>query len=148
MTAPTVLGTIEIAAEACRVRAARHWLRELLGEDHPAVFEIELLGSELITNSILHSDSGRLDDHGRPGTVSIVVHALGPAVRVEVTDAGSARDAPHMVDIGPDALNGRGLHLLRDITGGRCGMWTHEAGRTVWFQLGHTPAAPHRRPEP
>jgi hypothetical protein len=30
--------------------------------------------------------------------VSVVVRALGHAIRVEVTDAGSARDAPHVVD--------------------------------------------------
>jgi anti-sigma regulatory factor (Ser/Thr protein kinase) len=139
-----VLGTMDIPAEAGRVKAARHWLRDLLGEDHPAVFEVELLGSELITNSILHSDSARLDDHGRPGTVSIVVLALAHAIRVEVTDAGSARGTPHVVDAGTDALNGRGLHLLQEITGGRCGTWADQASRTVWFQLDH-PSEPDDR---
>lgn len=135
--AGAVLGTIDIPAETSQVRTARHWLRGLLGEDHPVAFEVELLGCELVTNSILHSDSAKPDDHGRPGTVSITVLALDQdAIRVEVTDAGSARNTPWSANLGTYATGGRGLHLLREITGGRCGTRTDEASRTVWFQLG------------
>jgi anti-sigma regulatory factor (Ser/Thr protein kinase) len=140
MTAAVVLGSIDVPAEPGRVRAARHWLRDLLGKDHPAVFEVELLGSELITNAVLHSDSARLDDHGRPGIVSIVVLAVGQAIRVEVTDAGSARNAPHLVDAAADAISGRGLRLVQEITGGRCGTRTNGTSRTVWFELDGPPA--------
>jgi anti-sigma regulatory factor (Ser/Thr protein kinase) len=142
IVAATVLGTMDIPAEAGQVKTARHWLRDLLGADHPAVFEAELLGSELITNSILHSDSASLDDHGRPGTVSIVVLALDHAIRVEVTDAGSARKTPRLIDTGAEAVNGRGLHLLQELTHGECGAWRHESSRTVWFQLHHTGTVP------
>lgn len=138
--AATVLGTIEIPAEPGQVRTARHWLRGLIGTDHPAAFEVELLGCELITNSILHSDSGSLDDTGSPGTVSIIVLALDHAIRVEVTDAGSEHSTPHVVDTATYATSGRGLHLLHEITGGQCGTRTDETGRTTWFQLNHHPA--------
>ncbi|GAA2087671.1 ATP-binding protein [Actinomadura alba] len=137
---PIVLGSIDFPAEAHQVRTARHWLRELLGKNHPAVSEVELLGSELITNSILHSDSARLDECGRPGFVSVTVLSTSQTIRVEVTDAGSASSIPRLVDGGPDAVSGRGLRLLREITGGRYGMRTHEAGRTMWFELDCSPA--------
>ncbi|GAA2069766.1 ATP-binding protein [Actinomadura alba] len=144
MTAAVVLGTIDVPAEACRVAAARHWLRDLLGTDHPAVFEVELLGSELITNAVLHSDSARLDDHGRPGIISIVVLAVGHSIRVEVTDSASACDAPHVVDAGTDAISGRGLRLVREVTGGRYGTHAHGRNRTVWFELAHAPAVSNK----
>jgi anti-sigma regulatory factor (Ser/Thr protein kinase) len=140
MTAAVVLGTIDVPAEAGRVRAARHWLRDLLGNDHPAIFEVELLGSELISNAVLHSDSARLDDHGRPGIVSIAVLAIGQSIRVEVTDAGSARNAPRLVDAGAEATSGRGLRLVQEVTGGRYGTRTHGTSRTVWFELDRAPA--------
>ncbi|MBC6459205.1 ATP-binding protein [Actinomadura sp. HBU206391] len=131
MTTAVFLGAIDIPAEARRVSAVRHWLRDLLGEEHPVAFEIELLGSELFTNAVLHSDSARLDDQGRPGIVSVVVLAVGPAIRVEVTDAGSARSAPHVVNADADAVSGRGLLLARELTGGRCGTHTRGTRRTV-----------------
>lgn len=138
-----LLGATDVPAEPRQVKNVRHWLRGLLGEEHPVLFEAELLGSELVTNAIVHSDSARLKGHGRPGTVSIVVRALGQAVRVEVTDAGSARCSPRLLDAGTDAIDGRGLRLLQEITGGRCGTWSHEKGRTVWFHLEHR--APDRK---
>jgi anti-sigma regulatory factor (Ser/Thr protein kinase) len=143
MTAAVVLGSIDVPAEACRVAAARHWLRDLLGTDHPAVFEVELLGSELITNAVLHSDSARIDDHGQPGIISIVALAVGHYIRVEVTDSESAREAPHVIDADTDAISGRGLRLVQEITGGRYGTHTHGGNRTVWFELDSTPAVPN-----
>jgi anti-sigma regulatory factor (Ser/Thr protein kinase) len=137
---PTVLGATDLPAEPHQVKNARHWLRDLLGKDHPVVFEVELLGCELITNAILHSDSAGLNGRGRPGNVSILVLALDQAIRVEVSDAGSARNTPHLVDAGTDAISGRGLRLLREMTDGQCGTWIDGARRIVWFELDHTEA--------
>jgi anti-sigma regulatory factor (Ser/Thr protein kinase) len=118
-----------------QVRTARHWLRGLLGEGHPAAFWVELLGCELVTNAVLYSDSARPDEDGRPGTVSIAAWSVGTGIRVEVTDAGSTCRAPVPVDAGVHATSGRGLAMLRDLTDGRCGTWTDARGRTVWFRL-------------
>lgn len=138
--ATTVLATIEITAEASRVKTVRRWIRGLLGQDHPVAFEAELLGCELVTNSIRHSDSARRDRYGHPGTVSITALATPEGIQLEVTDAGSACNTPRLVDAGPDAVSGRGLRMVYEIAGGRCGCRSGEAERTVWFRLGLTPA--------
>ncbi|MFC5749972.1 ATP-binding protein [Actinomadura rugatobispora] len=132
---PAVLGRIDISAEVEQVKTARRWLRGLLGEDHPAAFWVELLGCELVTNAVLHSDSARPDEDGRPGTVSIAAWSIGKGIRVEVTDAGSTCRAPVPVDAGVHATSGRGLAMLHDLTDGRCGTWSDAKGRTVWFLL-------------
>ncbi|SEG70105.1 Histidine kinase-like ATPase domain-containing protein [Thermomonospora echinospora] len=138
--AAAVLGSMAIVAEASQVRVVRRWLRGLLGAEHPACYDSELLGSELVTNAIEHSDSGQFGPGGTPGTVHITVLALDGAVRVEVTDAGSATSVPQIADPATYATSGRGLRMVRDLTGGRCGTHTHEGGRTVWFELPHPPA--------
>jgi anti-sigma regulatory factor (Ser/Thr protein kinase) len=55
---------------------------------HPCCDTAVLLGSELVTNAVVHSASGLPS-----GTISIVVLQLTGAVRVEVIDPGP-RPAP------------------------------------------------------
>lgn len=135
-----LLGSVVVPAEASRVGVVRRWLRGVLGAGHPVCYEVELLGSELVTNAIVHSDSGWPGPDGRPGGVHIAVLALDGAVRVEVTDAGSATSVPEMADPATCATSGRGLRMVHDLTGGRCGTHTGGTGRTVWFELPHPPA--------
>jgi anti-sigma regulatory factor (Ser/Thr protein kinase) len=134
-----VLGSVVVGAEASQVGLVRRWLRGVLGTDHPVCGEAELLGSELVTNAILHSDSGLGGDDGELGTVSVAVLALDGFIRVEVTDAGSAVGVPEMVEPSLCATSGRGLRMVYDFTGGRCGARTDDGGRTVWFELAHPP---------
>ena len=47
-----------------------------------------------------------------------------------------------MVDDGPDAVNGRGLHMLDFLSGGRWGSHTNDGGRTVWFEIATDPLSP------
>jgi anti-sigma regulatory factor (Ser/Thr protein kinase) len=136
-----VLGAVVVSAEVSQVRVVRRWLRGVLGGGHPACYEAELLGSELVTNSIVHSDSGLSGEDGEPGVVSVVVLAVDRAVRIEVTDAGSATSIPRMADPGVCATSGRGLRMVHDLTGGRCGTRADDVGRTVWFELPHPSAS-------
>ncbi|MGH3381901.1 MAG: ATP-binding protein [Actinoallomurus sp.] len=132
----TTLGTYTISAISREVALARRWLSRLLAKDHSAVLDdVVLLTSETIANSILHSDSARPGESGDPGVVTLTVLDVGDAVRVEVTDAGSDRTIPRIVNDGLDALNGRGLHMLDYLSGGRWGSHTDNGGRTVWFEI-------------
>jgi len=63
------------------------------------------------------------------------VHEVRGAVRVEVTDAGSAVNVPRMAEDRPDALTGRGLHLVDIVSGGHWGWHTCHDRRTVWFEI-------------
>jgi anti-sigma regulatory factor (Ser/Thr protein kinase) len=130
------LGRLDIPARPDEVAPARHWLTKLLTDDHGAIVDdIVLMACEAITNAICHSDSGRTDDQGDPGTVTLVVLDAASAMRVEVIDAGSPSGVPHVADEGPDALSGRGLYLLDVLSGGRWGSYVHASGRTVWFEV-------------
>lgn len=57
------------------------------------------------------------------------------AVRVEVTDAGSAVNVPRMAEDRPDASTGRGLRLVDIVSGGHWGWHTCHDRRTVWFEI-------------
>jgi anti-sigma regulatory factor (Ser/Thr protein kinase) len=87
-----------------------------------------LLVSELVTNSVLHSDSAKPG-----GTVTITVAVAPGEVLIEVTDNGGGGE-PVPRDAGDEGENGRGLHLVRELAGA----WGHIAadGRlTTWFTL-------------
>lgn len=124
--AAVMLGTRDIPAVTSEVGPARHWLSELLERDHAAIVDdVVLLACELVTNAIRHTEST---------VIPLLVLDVGDAVRVEVTDAGSA-GVPHLVQDDPESLNGRGLHLIDAISKGRWGSHADEAGRTVWFEI-------------
>ena len=108
----------------------------MFAADHADISDgIVLLGCELITNAIRHSDSARLGEDGRPGRVTIVVLETGDLPRVEVIAAGSAHRAPRMVDHAPESTSGRGLRIVDELTGRRWGTHVDDSGQTVWFAV-------------
>src|ERR1700740_1647561 len=68
-----------------QVSVARALTRQVVGVGHPGTERATLLASELVTNSVNHSDS-RLEG----GTITVTVRTAGDRVRVEVTDDGGA----------------------------------------------------------
>lgn len=86
---------------------APEWARELLTErtTAPLLDDVLLLLSEVVTNAITHSDSGRTA--GRRVTVR-VIYASGD-VHVEVTDREAATGTPAVRAPEPDEDGGRGL---------------------------------------
>jgi anti-sigma regulatory factor (Ser/Thr protein kinase) len=131
----SVLGRLEIRAAPAEVAPARHWLCELLAPDHAAIVEdVVVMAGEAITNSICHSESGRPDEQGEPGSVTLLVWDIEGTIRVEVIDAGSQTSVPKVIDDGLDALSGRGLHMIELLSSGRWGTCAHGEGRTVWFE--------------
>lgn len=134
--ATDILGSLDIVALPAEVAPARHWLCKLLSAEHAKITDdVVLMACEAITNSICHSDSGSRDEKGEPGMVTLLVLATEDAMRIEVADAGSQRNFPQVTDDGLDALNGRGLHMIDLLSKGRWGSYTHDDGRTVWFEI-------------
>jgi anti-sigma regulatory factor (Ser/Thr protein kinase) len=127
--ASTLVGRVELARDLANVSVARRWIAELLGADHPAVFNAQLCLSELLTNSFQHTDTLR---------VSAAVLSTDQAVRIEVVDAGASGKEPHLRDNpnGDELDYGRGLHVVQGLTGGRWGTWSNPEGtRTTWCWL-------------
>lgn len=126
--ASAIVGSLTIAGGTRNVAEARAFVARTLGETHPCADEAVLLCSELVTNAVLHSDSGQPG-----GTVTVVVLGLPGAVRVEVVDNGSVRSAPVVKDevYEPD---GHGLFLVEQLAE-NWGYTRDEVGTTVWFRL-------------
>jgi anti-sigma regulatory factor (Ser/Thr protein kinase) len=84
-----------------------------------------LVASELVTNAVRHG----------AGDAELRVELHGDDVRIEVVDGGHAElEIPRPVPP-PDALGGRGLLLVRDVSR-RWGAGFDAAGRTlVWAEL-------------
>jgi hypothetical protein len=103
----------------------RRWLATLL-PDTPARDDVTLVASELASNAIRHTASGR------DGWFAAEVTWHGSMVQVAVADGGG-HSAPHLIgDIA--AENGRGLQLVHSLSmrSGWCG---DERGRLVWAHV-------------
>lgn len=90
------------------------------------VDDIRLMVSELVTNAILHAAGG----------CEVTLRMSGDRLRVEVADHCSTRPqvrAPNLVD-----AHGRGLFLVESMADG-WGVDSHDAGKTVWFQVDARP---------
>jgi anti-sigma regulatory factor (Ser/Thr protein kinase) len=92
-----------------------------------------LLTSEVVTNALRY---------GNGDGICLTVRQTPHVVRVEVQDANPA--APELFrNLDGTAERGRGLHIVDSLAT----RWGHissddPAGKTVWFELRHGPAAP------
>jgi anti-sigma regulatory factor (Ser/Thr protein kinase)/DNA-binding XRE family transcriptional regulator len=118
-------------ATAQQIGEARRFLATLV-EGCPAADDALLCLSELATNALLHS---RSREPGGRFTVRAQRH--GNHLRAEVCDQGGPWAPPALAE--PGELNGRGLATVDQLarTWGRAG---GETGRTVWFEIGRSPA--------
>jgi anti-sigma regulatory factor (Ser/Thr protein kinase) len=126
-----ILGSVTLPGQPAYVREARRLVAAAVGADHPRADTVLLLTSELVTNAVTHSRSGRPD-----GTVDLIVATGFYGLLVAVTDNGSDTGVP-VIRSSPGAESGNGLLLvetLADAWGYR-----HGNGRTlVWFRLSRT----------
>ncbi|GAT65358.1 anti-sigma regulatory factor, serine/threonine protein kinase [Planomonospora sphaerica] len=122
----------EFPGNAASVSRVREWARESLSGRLPApvLDDLLLLLSELVTNAVVHSDSGRTAG----GRVTVRLTLSPGAVQVEVTDDGSAAGVPAVRAPEPDDDGGRGLWLV-DLLATEWGCHRDEAGGSVWFRL-------------
>ena len=124
-----------IEGGASAPRRARHEITEHLNGElgSERTQDAVLLVGELVTNSLLHADSGE--------THEIVVElVIGlDAVRIVVTDGGSST-MPMIQPLDSRRPGGRGLFLVESLSD-RWGM-TREGSRQtqVWFEMGRRSA--------
>lgn len=108
--------------------AARRALESLSEHVEPArLYDLALLVTELVTNSVRHAGIGPASAVGlevvvRPGRLRAVVSDPGPGFEPEVAD--------------PDDLDegGRGLFIVEQLAS-RWGVETEAPGTRVWFEL-------------
>ncbi|OLT16065.1 hypothetical protein BJF79_18595 [Actinomadura sp. CNU-125] len=117
---------IRLPGLAVEVSAARRFVREVLGE-HPGRADAVLLTSEIGTNAVEHSRSGR------PGGSFLVnVRWTIRWARVAVIDDG-ADGAPCLQRVGTGSAGGRGVALLDELAV-RWGFSRRSTrGTEVWF---------------
>ena len=109
-----------------QVGQARLFVGQVL-DGCPVLDEAVLLTSELVTNAITHTASGR------GGKVTVTVYRADTRVRVEVRDDGS--DEIPVVRPHDDAEDsGYGLGLV-ELMAHRWGHRGGQRGRIVWFML-------------
>ena len=103
---------------------ARAFVRDNLPTASDATIDaVSLCVSELVTNAL---------DHATP-PFELRVRRDADRLRVEVSDASSARPVPRRVE--PSALRGRGLQFIEQIAA-RWGVVPRPNGKTVWAEFG------------
>jgi len=130
-----LLGTIDLPGMDASVPRARAWLRDRLGARHPALDDVLLLASELVTNAVRHSDSRDA------GTVTVVAAALPGVIHVVVIDDGAATvprvggaESPEFPVCDEESEGGRGLFLV-EMLASAWGTYDDGSGRAVWFEV-------------
>ncbi|MER5648843.1 ATP-binding protein [Streptosporangium sp. NPDC002524] len=127
-TKGTLLGVTDLIGSPKSVARAREYVRQRLGAGHPALENVTLLVSELVTNAVIHSDSRN------GGRVTLALVDGYDFIHADVADEGS--ESVPQVSTDMFAEGGRGLFLVEAISS-RWGIYTDCAGRTVWFQVGY-----------
>ncbi|MFG1612095.1 ATP-binding protein [Nonomuraea wenchangensis] len=130
--APHMTALKQFPATEISVFRAREWARSLLspGAPRPVLDDALLLLSEVVTNAITHSDSGRAP----AGVVTVRIARIGTAVQVEVTDAGSSTSAPAVQAPTLDDDTGRGLWMVVMLADSWGSEHDENHGK-VWFLL-------------
>ena len=118
--------SFELAGGPYAVTAARLALSDLDNHlDASVAFDIRLLVSELVTNSVKHAKVGEDD------SIMLGVKIDGELVRIEVRDSGPGFDPPPSAPP-EDADEGWGLFLVEQLAD----EWGVERERqAVWFQI-------------
>jgi anti-sigma regulatory factor (Ser/Thr protein kinase) len=109
-----------------QVGRARQFVGQVLGVC-PVLDDALLLTSELVTNAITHTDSGK------GGKVIVTVYLGDTRVRVDVQDDGSDQ-VPAARPHDEAADSGYGLGLV-ELMAHRWGHRGGQRGRIVWFML-------------
>ncbi|MFI6534756.1 ATP-binding protein [Nonomuraea sp. NPDC050547] len=109
------------------VTEARRFVTALLGRS-PMAQTAELIVSELATNAIHHTASGRFG-----GRFIVTVQAQPKRAWLAVVDEGGL-STPKCFRPSPEGEGGRGLFLVSELSTD-WGIWGDENGRTVWATL-------------
>jgi anti-sigma regulatory factor (Ser/Thr protein kinase) len=107
---------------------ARRWLRDVLGREHPCMDDAALCMSELLTNALRYTESGR------DGQIRVEVTYSARTVRIEVIDDGRTATVPRVTEAAELDVSGRGLRIVASIAKD-WGTEPRGKGRAVWFEL-------------
>jgi anti-sigma regulatory factor (Ser/Thr protein kinase) len=130
-----LLGMLTIPGDPARLHEAREFVAGAVEYATHDVDTAVLLTSELVTNSLQHSNSRHPG-----GTVTISVLAIPDGVVIEVIDEGGATVPAATQAGGLDLLEGgRGLRLV-ELLSTRWSYHCDTAGTVTWFEL---TGAPH-----
>jgi hypothetical protein len=115
---------LSLAAEPASVAQGRQFIREVLDRwNMPALGEaVVLVASELITNTLLHTDS--------PPVLHLTTVPGG--LRLEIEDASGTH--PRRRSYAADATTGRGMMLVESMTS-RWGTQARPEGKVVWCEF-------------
>lgn len=131
-----LLGSLTLPGEPACLHQARDFAACTAVGACADVDSTVLLTSELVTNSMRHSNS-----RYPGGTVTISAIAVPDGIRIEVIDDGApAVPAVSSSHEDPSRLaeDGRGLQLV-DALSARWGHYTDQAGTVTWFELAGEP---------
>ena len=130
--------SFELAGGAYAVTAARLALSDLDAHVEPSIaFDVRLLVSELVTNSVKHANVSEQD------SVYLEVKMDGDVVRVEVRDSGPGFEPPAAAPP-EDADEGWGLFLVEQLAD----EWGVDRERqAVWFAIDCGKRAPNGESE-
>jgi anti-sigma regulatory factor (Ser/Thr protein kinase) len=98
----------------------------MVGADHPAFHDAAVCITELLTNALRHTDSGR------GGQMRVRLALVEGSVWAEVADDGCAASVPHLRE-SPDE-SGRGLRIV-DAYADAWGVERRGPGHAVWFSI-------------
>ncbi|WP_214411782.1 ATP-binding protein [Sphaerisporangium fuscum] len=132
-----LLGVTQLKGDPASAKSARAFVGEKLGEDHPALDDVTLLVSEVVTNAVVHSDSRN------GGRITLALADCHDFIHVEVLDAGGD-DVPRIRD-DESGEGGRGLRIVRMLAH-RWDVRQDATGRTVWFQVTYERKKDHPPP--
>jgi serine/threonine-protein kinase RsbW len=134
-----VLAAAWFPGEPSSVGDAREFVRGVLGDDCPVLDDVLLMASEIASNAVRHTRSGK-----QGGWFDLTVSKARNTVRVAVADRGSPSE-PGIPDdsggrFGAEVLTGgRGLRIVDALANG----WGHGGdahGRVVWFEVTDKPS--------
>jgi anti-sigma regulatory factor (Ser/Thr protein kinase) len=119
----------ELAGIPSAARQARELVREAVGEGHPFAGDAELITSELVTNAVTHTRSGKPG-----GSLVLAVRAHPDQVQILVRDSGgpSAPTRTSAADLGGE--HGRGLAIVNALAT-EWGSHASPSGRATWCRL-------------
>jgi anti-sigma regulatory factor (Ser/Thr protein kinase) len=115
----------DLAADTANVAVARHRTAEILTEwgcDH-LIGDAELVVTELVTNAIVHAETG----------CEVTIQLTADGIRIAVADGDSTnRPQPQPFDL--EREGGRGL-LIVSALAAAWGIAPGRGGKTVWADL-------------
>ncbi|WP_165959144.1 ATP-binding protein [Actinomadura sp. KC345] len=109
MAISEVIAALTLPGVERSARHARVFARDVLGEGHPSLPDVQTCVNEAFTNAVEHTASGR------GGTVTVMLSLDGGDVVAEVADDGALGERPLMRD-DPLAEDGRGLRIIDALT--------------------------------